>query len=106
MWKVRAADRETFIEARQIGLAGCGIAVIMLFAGFIVIYWFTGIGRKPNEFLIATDGEMKKVNWSTRREVYGSTMVVIVATFLIAAVLFVIDFGFSWVARQVGILDV
>ena len=26
-----------FVEARQIGLAGCGIAVIMLFAGFIGI---------------------------------------------------------------------
>lgn len=35
MWNARAADRDTFFEARQIGLAGCGIAVIMLFAGFI-----------------------------------------------------------------------
>ena len=37
MWKARAADKETFVEAREIGLAGCGIAVIMLFAGFIGI---------------------------------------------------------------------
>ncbi len=35
MWNARAADRDTFFEARQIGLAGCGIAVIMLLAGFI-----------------------------------------------------------------------
>lgn len=37
MWKTRSADRDTFVEARQIGLAGCGIAVIMLFGGFIGI---------------------------------------------------------------------
>lgn len=37
MWNARAADRHTFVEARQIGLSGCGIAVIMLFAGFIGI---------------------------------------------------------------------
>ena len=37
MWKAREADRTAFVEARQIGLAGCGIAVIMLFGGFIGI---------------------------------------------------------------------
>ena len=37
--------------------------------------------------LIATDGEMKKVNWSTRKEIVGSTWVVVAATFLLTAVL-------------------
>ncbi|EAQ98145.1 DUF2165 family protein [Congregibacter litoralis] len=37
MWKAHDADPETFVEARQIGMAGCGIAVIMLFGGFIGI---------------------------------------------------------------------
>ena len=37
IWKARTADRDTFVETRQIGMAGCGVAVIMLFAGFIGI---------------------------------------------------------------------
>src|SRR3712207_7866772 len=36
------------------------------------------------DFLIATDSEMKKVNWTSRRELIGSTKVVIVFMFLIA----------------------
>ncbi len=47
------------------------------------------------EFLIATDGEMKKVNWSTRKEVRGLPMVVVIASFLLAMIIFVIDYGFG-----------
>lgn len=36
MWFTRADDA-AFAAARQIGMAGCGIAVIMLFGGFIAI---------------------------------------------------------------------
>ena len=34
--------------------------------------------------MIATEGEMKKVNWSTRREIIGMTWVVIGLTVFIA----------------------
>jgi len=36
MWQTRADDA-AYAAARQIGMAGCGIAVIMLFGGFIAI---------------------------------------------------------------------
>ena len=36
------------------------------------------------DFLIATDSEMKKVNWTSRKELIGSTKVVILFMFLIA----------------------
>jgi len=57
-------------------------------------------------FLSATEGEMKKVNWSTRKEVLGSTRVVIVIAFLIAVCLFVVDFGFGWFFRTIGLLEI
>ena len=43
------------------------------------IFGYYLIGRKPKvvDFMIATEGEMKKVNWSSRREILGSTWVVI-----------------------------
>ena len=42
MWQSRNGSVADFSEAKKIALAGCGIAVIMLFGGFIVIAesWF------------------------------------------------------------------
>ncbi|MBL4670604.1 MAG: preprotein translocase subunit SecE [Flavobacteriales bacterium] len=48
---------------------------------------------------------MKKVNWTTYREVKGSTIVVIVATFLIAGFLFGVDTIFSSFFRMLGVLE-
>ena len=48
---------------------------------------------------------MKKVNWSTRKEVIGSTWVVVVACFLIAAFLFSIDFVFAMFFRAIKVLE-
>lgn len=85
-------------------LQGIGAGAVIL-VGSTFIFWLVGNKRRSVEFLIATDGEMKKVNWSTRREVYGSTVVVVVATFLIAAVLFVIDLGFAEFFESIGVLQ-
>lgn len=82
-----------------------GVASGLLLIGAVFLYWYVGIARRPVEFLVAVDGEMKKVNWTSYREVKGSTIVVIVATFLIAGLLFAVDMGFSWVFRAIGVLE-
>jgi len=82
-----------------------GIAGGILLVGSLFLYWFVGLARKPVEFLIATDGEMKKVNWTSYREVKGSTIVVIVATFLIAGLLYLVDMGFSFLFSAMGVLE-
>lgn len=42
MWGARKGDAVIFQQAKTIALSGCGIAVLMLFGGFIVIAesWF------------------------------------------------------------------
>lgn len=82
-----------------------GAASVVLVLGVILIYWF--VGRKPEsvDFLIATDGEMKKVNWSTRKEIVGSTWVVIAASVLIAAFLFATDFLLSEFMYRIGVIE-
>ena len=57
------------------------------------------------DFLIATEVEMRKVNWSTRREIFGATRVVIGLTLLVAAITFVVDKGFQFLFQQVGVLE-
>jgi preprotein translocase subunit SecE len=53
--------------------------------------------NKPNfvDFLIATESEMKKVSWSNRAELIGSTIVVIATVFVLAIIIFVVDFLFA-----------
>lgn len=81
-----------------------GVVLGVIATGLLTIYWF--VGRSPGsvDFLIATDGEMKKVNWSTRQIIMDSTSVVIGATFLIAFLLFVFDSVFSQIATVTGLL--
>jgi len=56
------------------------------------------------EFLVATDSEMKKVNWTTRKELIGSTKVVIIFMFIIAMFLFTCDLIFGAFFHLVGVL--
>ena len=44
MWSARTAGGLAFERAKEVALAGCGIALLMLFAGWIVIAdtWFQG----------------------------------------------------------------
>ncbi|MBX3382827.1 MAG: preprotein translocase subunit SecE [Phycisphaeraceae bacterium] len=79
-------------------------AAIFVIIGGLLIYRFVGARPSTVDFLIATDGEMKKVNWSTRKIVQDSTVVVIVATFLIAAFVFSSDFLLSGFFRLIGVL--
>jgi preprotein translocase subunit SecE len=61
-----------------------------------VLLW--KIINKPTnvDFLIATDSEMKKVNWTSRKELIGSTKVVIFFMLIIAVVLFLVDVFFGY----------
>src|SRR5438445_4235993 len=54
--------------------------------------------NKPRvvDFFIATESEMKKVNWTSRKEIVGSTKVVIAFMFLTALFLFFVDLFFAW----------
>ena len=82
-----------------------GVAAGTLLIGAIIIFWFCYANKKSSEFLIATEGEMKKVNWSSRREVLGSTWVVIGISVIIAVLLFVSDIFFRWIATSIDLIQ-
>lgn len=73
----------------------------------LLALWAWWLMNKPTnaEFLIATDDEMKKVNWSTRAELIGATRVVIFFMFFVAAYLFVVDFVFQLFFILIGVVD-
>jgi len=59
-------------------------------AGAWLIFW---VLNKPSvsDFLIFSEGEIKKVSWSNRKELFNSTMVVIFVVLAFAGGLLVID---------------
>jgi preprotein translocase SecE subunit len=59
-----------------------------------VTYWLLN-KESVADFLIAAEGELKKVNWSSRKEVAVSTFVVIIVVFVMAALLGATDMVFQ-----------
>lgn len=82
-----------------------GAAVLVLLVGALLAAYFCGIRKGSVEFLIATDMEMKKVSWSTRKDIWNSTLVVVGASFLIAATLFLIDIVFQQFFKAINVLQ-
>lgn len=79
---------------------GVPAVLLVLLAG--LMFWLVN-RPKSADFLIATETEMKKVSWSSRKEVIGSTKVVIVTTFILAAILFLIDVLFANIFQLIGV---
>lgn len=92
----RPADAQGPTAASNAVASKVMVGVCIAVAGGLAwLCWY--LMNKPSnvDFLIATDSEMKKVNWTSRKELIGSTKVVIFFMFLIAIVLFVLDMYFT-----------
>jgi len=65
-----------------------------------LIFW---VVNKPNiaDFMIAAEGEVKKVSWSSRKEIIASTIVVIVVVAVMAGMLYAADWAFRILFAEV-----
>ncbi len=90
-------DRNSWVLYAILGVVGTVLALLA---------WWLINRAKHAEFLIATDGEMKKVNWTSRRELLGSTKVVVFFMFFIAAVLFFYDIVFGYLFYFLDVLQI
>jgi len=83
-----------------------GVPVLVMGLVALLVYWLVGRHRRVCDFMISTEGEMKKVSWSTRSEVIGSTKVVIALVVLLAMMLFVVDAAFAMFFNSIHVLKV
>ena len=66
-----------------------------LFAVFaLLIFWLINKASVA-DFMIAAEGEMKKVSWSSKQEIAVSTFIVIVFVIMMATLLGTTDLGFK-----------
>ena len=80
------------LDAADISLWVVTMVPVGLFIGLsVLMMWMV---NKPNiaDFMISAEGEMKKVNWSSRQEVVVSTVVVISVVIILAVLLGVSDY--------------
>ena len=52
-------------------------------------------------FLKEVRGEMKKVTWPTRADLYKTTLAVIISSLFFGIYLFAADFVFAWLKNQI-----
>jgi preprotein translocase subunit SecE len=89
-WKVyqqlQALNLNPWIET----LVPVGAFVVLGILSFLLV-------NRPTvaDFMIAAEGEMKKVSWSSRQEIAVSTLVVIIVVICMAVLLGVTDLGFQ-----------
>ena len=89
--KLQALDLGLWVETMV------PVALFMILS--VLVLW---IVNRPTvaDFMISAEGEMKKVSWSSKKEIAVSTFVVIVVVVGMAAILGVTDIGlqlfFAW----------
>jgi len=91
------------LDAADVSLWVSTMVPVGLFIALsVLIMWLM---NKPTiaDFMIAAEGEMKKVNWSTRQEVTVSTIVVISVVITLAVLLgvadFILQFSVLWLVQ-------
>ena len=94
-WRLYEKLGATSLNLWVVSLVPVGVLVAL----GVLVYWLL---NKPAlaDFLIAAEGELKKVNWSSRQEVIVSTVVVIVVVVTTAVLLGATDLFFSIVFRH------
>ena len=83
--------------------AGAAVAMLALFG--VLVFRYVGAKPRTCDFLIATEGEMKKVNWPSQKEVVGATWVVIACVVLLTALLFLADTIFFYLFSSVDVIQ-
>ena len=84
--KLQATDFGLWVET----MVPAGLFVVL----GLLIFWLV---NKPAiaDFMIAAEGEMKKVSWSSRKEIAVSTFIVIVVVAFVAVFLGITDLSFQ-----------
>ncbi len=75
-----------------------------LFVAFAILVFLLVNKPKVADFMIAAEGEMKKVSWSSRKEIAVSTFIVILVVICVALLLMCTDLFFQFFFRAIRLL--
>ncbi len=81
-------------------------AALFVAAGGYLVFWVSYVKAGTGDFFIATEGEMKKVSWSSRKDIVGSTQVVVFTLVFMGVLLFVVDMLFMLLFTWMRVLQI
>ena len=76
-----------------------------LFIALAILVFLMINKPKIADFMIAAEGEVKKVSWSSRKEIAISTFIVIVVVICVSLLLLFTDFFFQFFFRAIHLLE-
>ena len=83
----------------------CGVFICVFTTGFEVgLRGLDNKSKKAVEFFIETQAELQKVSWPARRELVGSTIVVVVCLVVMGVYIFCVDWVVSTFMKAIDIL--
>jgi preprotein translocase subunit SecE len=83
------------LQALEIGMWVETLIPVGLFVGLAFLIFLVVNKPKVADFMIASEGEMKKVSWSSRQEIIASTIIVIIVVLFVSVLLGATDLGFG-----------
>ena len=93
------------VQGQYVVFVRGGLAALIVGAfGYLIFRWVL-VKPRSVDFLVATEDEMKKVNWPSRKEVIGSTWVVICCVAMLVTVLLLSDVAWQGLMRWAGVLE-
>lgn len=104
-WLSRQVETVSLFGLEPVFTQALAFVIVALVFGSLGYKYLARYPRSV-DFLIATEGEMKKVNWSSKKEIMGSTWVVIGFAVLIAILCFLLDLAFQGIFKWAGVLEV
>ena len=84
-----------WLQAQDINMWIETLIPVGLFVGLAFLIFMLVNKQKVADFMIASEGEMKKVSWSSRQEIVASTIIVIIVVVFMSILLGTTDLGFS-----------
>jgi len=91
----------TQLRATDLSLWAQVLVPVGLFVALCVLLFWLVNKASVADFMIAAEGEMKKVSWSSRQEITVSTIIVIVVVVLMAGLIGVTDVVFQVFFRSI-----
>ena len=83
----------------------CGVFICVFTTGFEVgLRGLDNKSKKAVEFFIETQAELQKVSWPARKELIGSTIVVVVCLVVMGVYIFFVDWVVSTFMKAIDIL--
>jgi len=98
-------NKFSVIRSTEYGLLiQVAVAVVYIVVLGFLLYWAAGKNTSTVDFFISVEGEMKKVNWTSRPEIIGSTKIVILFVIFVSLMLFIVDTFFMLFFSEIGVL--